>query len=181
MDLTSGIKTRRSVRKYTAEKIPRRVLEEIVEAARFAPSWENTQIVRYTIIEDRDIIEKLSDIKCMNGFAFNSKTMARASAVAVLTFVEGRAGFEKDGSYTTSKGDRWQMFDAGAAAQTFCLAAHDKGIGTVIIGYYDEEEVSKVLTIPEGQQLAAMIPMGFPEKIPACPKRKEVSELLTII
>ncbi len=182
MDLMKGIKERRSVRKFQDKKIPREVIEEIVEAARFAPSWKNTQIVRYFVVDDKEKIAELAGEKCTYGFTYNIKTLAGAGAIAVLTYVEGISGYEKDGSFSTQKGDRWQMFDAGIAAQTFCLAAFEKGVGTVIQGYFDEEEIKKVLGIPENQKIGAVIPMGYPldGEIKA-PPRKEPGELLTFI
>lgn len=181
MDLITAIKTRRSVRKYTKDKIPHDVLIEIVDAARYSPSWKNSQIVRYHIIEDENLLKELSDVKCVSGLEPNARTVGRAAAVAVLTFEEGVSGFDNDGSYSTDKGDRWQMFDAGIAAQTFCLAALEKGIGTVILGYYAEDEIRKRIYLPESQQIAAVIPMGYPDKIPACPQRMEISDILTIV
>ena len=181
MELTKGIRERRSVRKYTKEKVSHEVLEEIVELASFSPSWENKQAVRYIIVENDELIEKLSDPECVFGLAPNARTLGRASAIGLVTFEKGVSGFEKDGSYQTPKGDRWQMFDAGIASQTFCLAAWAKGVGTTIIGYFNEEAIRKIIEIPESQELAAVIPMGYPEKIPQCPPRKSVSELLTVI
>ena len=182
MDLIKGIKERRSVRKFQDKKIPRDLIEEIVETARFAPSWKNTQIVRYIVIDDKEKIAELASDKCTYGFTYNIKTLAGAAAIAVLTYVEGVSGYEKDGSFSTQKGDRWQMFDAGIAAQTFCLAAYEKGIGTVIQGYFDEEEIKKVLGIPENQKIGAVIPMGYPlEGEIKAPTRKDASELLTFI
>ena len=100
----------------------------------------------------------------------------------LLTFVENRSGFERDGSFSTPKGDRWQMFDAGIAAQTFCLAAYEKGLGSVILGYFDDEELKKVVDIPEGQQVGAMIPVGFmPEREIAATPRKDVEALVTFV
>ena len=182
MDLIKGIKERRSVRKFQDKKIPRDLIEEIVETARFAPSWKNTQIVRYIVIDDKEKIAELASDKCTYGFTYNIKTLAGAAAIAVLTYVEGVSGYEKDGSFSTQKGDRWQMFDAGIAAQTFCLAAYEKGIGTVIQGYFDEEEIKKVLGISENQKIGAVIPMGYPlEGEIKAPTRKDASELLTFI
>ena len=182
MDLIKGIKERRSVRKFRDEKIPRETITEIVEAARFAPSWKNTQIVRYLVVDDREKIAALANSKCTYGFDFNIRTIAGAAAVAILTYVEGRSGYEKDGSFSTPKGDGWQMFDAGIAAQTFCLAAYEKGVGTVIQGYFDENELRKVIAIPAGQRVGAVIPMGFPaDGELKAPPRKEPSELLTFI
>ena len=79
------------------------------------------------------------------------------------------------------KEDRWQMFDVGAACQTFCLAAHDAGLGTVIMGIWDEDGITDLLQIPEDQELAALIAIGHPDIDPDTPKRKSVSDLLTYL
>lgn len=71
------------------------------------------------------------------------------------------------------------MFDAGIASQTFCLAAHELGLGTVILGIFDEQEISKLLDIPEDRELTALIALGWPESTPDAPKRKTVEDLLT--
>ncbi len=182
MDLVKGIKERRSIRKFQDKPISHELIEEIVEVARFAPSWKNTQIARYIVVEDREVIARLATEDCTLGFAYNIKTMANAPALVLLTYVSKRSGYEKDGSFTTPKGDRWEMFDAGIAAQTFCLAAHEKGLGTVIMGIFDEEKVRKVVDIPEGQILAAIIPMGYPADAEvSAPPRKEPDELLSFI
>ena len=95
-----------------------------------------------------------------------------------VTFKKGRCGYERDGSFTTKKGDRWQMFDVGVACQSFCLAAWDHSLGTVIMGVFDEEGISKLLNLPEDQELAALIAIGHPDIKPDAPKRKSVDELL---
>ena len=92
--------------------------------------------------------------------------------------VHGRSGFERDGSYTTSKEDRWEVFDAGLATQTFCLAAHDKGVGAVILGIFDEAKVAEIIGIEEGQKVAALVAVGFADEEPAAPKRKSADELV---
>ena len=71
------------------------------------------------------------------------------------------------------------MFDAGIACQSFCLAAHESGLGTVIMGIFDEDGIRNLLNIPEEQELAALIAVGYPDISPEPPKRKTVSELLT--
>ena len=99
--------------------------------------------------------------------------------MAVLTAVKGRSGMEKDGSSTTRRGGSWLMFDVGAAAQTFCLAAYAYGVGTVIMGVFDPEMVAQALHIPENEEVVALIPFGYPDETPAAPKRKSVAQLLT--
>ena len=179
MELTQAIKERRSIRRFADKPVPRELIEEVVEVARFAPSWKNTQIARYIVVDDKEKIAAMANEKCTYGFEFNIKTILKAPAVVLLTFVEGRSGYEKDGSFSTPKGDRWQMFDAGIAAQTFCLVAHEKGLGTVIQGYFDEEVIRRVVEIPEDQEVAALIPLGYPDIDPEAPPRKDASKLLT--
>ena len=178
MEAMECIKTRRSCRKFQDEAVAHEVLEEVVGAAAYAPSWKNTQITRYIVVEDRDKIQKIAN-DCVLGFEYNTKTISRCPALVVVTMVKNRSGYEKDGSYTTSKEDRWEMFDAGIATQTFCLAAHEKGLGSVIMGIFDEDKIAEVIAIPENQKVAALVAIGYPAFQPEAPQRKEVSELLS--
>lgn len=180
MNLEECIKTRRSIRAFTEEKISRDRLEKIIEICRYSPSWKNSQIVRYTVIEDKALINKIAE-ECTSGFAYNEKTIKGSGALVVLSYVKGICGFEKDGSFTTSKEDRWEMFDAGIAAQTFCLAAYDKGIGSVIMGIFDDDEVAGAISLPLEQKVAALIAIGYPNHDPQAPKRKDVDELVSFI
>ena len=68
------------------------------------------------------------------------------------------------------------MFDLGIATQSICLMAQDLGIGTVIMGLFDHEKVAEALGVPEGCELVSLIPMGYPVKDSAGPKRREISE-----
>ena len=63
------------------------------------------------------------------------------------------------------------MFDVGAACQTFCLAAHEAGLGTVIMESGTKMQSQNLLDIPEGQELAALIAIGYPDVAPEAPKR----------
>ena len=181
METIKCIKERRSIRKFKDEKVDKEIIREIIEAASYAPSWKNSQISRYIVIEDRNIIDKIAD-ECVLGFEYNSKTLKKAPVLVIQNVVIGKSGFEKDGSYSTPKEDRRENFDAGVAAQTFCLAAHEKGVGTVIMGIFDEYKVAEIVDIPDDQKIASFIAMGYPEgDLPAAPKRKSVNEIVTFI
>ena len=155
-----------------------RAVRQVVEAAAFAPSWKNTQIARYIVVTDKEKKDKLAD-DCMLDFAFNQKTTHGAPALVVLTMIKGRSGYERDGSFSTPKEAGFEMFDAGIAAQTFCLAAWERGVGTVITGYFDEEKITRLLNLPENQKVGCVIGLGYPDEEPAAPKRKSVEDLLT--
>ena len=64
------------------------------------------------------------------------------------------------------------MFDLGIACQSLCLAAHDKGLGTVMVGLFDHDEAGKVIDLPEGYEVVAMIPTGYPAQEVKAPKRR---------
>lgn len=180
MEVTECIKTRRSVRRFTEDAISNEVIEEIVEVARMAPTWKNSQTLRYVVVKDRTILDKIKD-ECFLGFEHNAKIISACQALVVLVQVNGICGYEKDGSFSTSKGAGWEMFDAGIAAQTFCLAAHDKGVGSVMLGIFDDMKVAEAIGLSEGNSVAALIPIGYPKFVPDATPRKEVSELLSII
>ena len=175
MNVTECLKTRRSIRKYKADKVDHSVIDSIVSLASYSPSWKNTQITRYIAIEDSSLLDEIADKYTPE---YNSDIIRQAPMLIAVTFRKGRCGYERDGSFTTQKGDRWQMFDAGIACQSFCLAAWDHGLGTVIMGVFDEDGISRLLDLPEDQELAALIAIGHPDIEPAAPKRKNVDELL---
>lgn len=179
MDSIKCIKTRRSVRNFLDKKVSLDNIKQIVEIASFSPSWKNSQTASYIAVFDEKIKENLSE-NCMMGFQKNSSTVKSAPAVIVVTTLNGVSGYNVDKTFTTSKGTHWQSFDAGIATQTFCLAAHDLGLSTVILGVFDEKKVSELLNIPETHSVSALIALGYNEVELKVPKRKSVDELLTV-
>lgn len=178
MNTIECIKTRRSIRKFKPDSIDHSLLDSLISAASYSPSWKNTQITRYIVIEDSSILNAI-----INDYTpeFNSNIIRQAPVLIAVTFVKGRCGFERDGSFSTKKGDHWQMFDVGAACQTLCLAAHEKRLGTVIMGIWDEDSITELLKLPQDQELGALIAIGWPDIDPATPKRKSINELRTYL
>ena len=178
MNVTECLKTRRSIRKYKSDKVDHSVIDSVVSLASYSPSWKNSQITRFIAIEDSSILDSIVQDYTPS---FNSDIIKQVPVLLAVTFVKGRSGFERDGSFSTKKGDRWQMFDVGVACQTFCLAAHNAGLGTVIMGIWDEDGITKLLKLPDDQELAALIAVGWPDVDPDVPMRKSVDELLTYL
>lgn len=171
------IKGRRSIRQFQDQPVPHDVLAQIVETASYAPSWKHTQIVRYIAVEGalKDKIAK----ECTSSYAKNGEIMQNAPMVVAVKIIKNRSGFERDGSFSTPKEGGWQMFDAGVASEAFCLAAFEQGLGTVIMGIFDEAKAASYLEIPQDRELVALIPIGYPAEEPVAPRRKPVEELLS--
>ena len=175
MQTKDCILTRRSVRKFLDKPVDREMLEQVIATAAYAPSWKNTQISRYIAIEDRATLDTI----CRDFLpGHNAGIVSGAPLLIAQTFVKNRCGYERDGSYTTERKDGWQYYDCGIAAQTFCLAAHDAGLGTVIMGIFPHKELGAFLNVPEDQELMALIAVGYPAEEPVAPRRKDVETLL---
>lgn len=176
MNTIDCITSRRSIRSFKKQPIEREVMDQIVAAAAYVPSWKNTQITRYIFVESEEGKRKLLETVP----SYNVKAIEEAAVVVIVTVISKRSGFERDGSYSTVKGDSWQMFDAGVACQTLCLAAHEYGLGTVIQGIFDYDKVREDFQIPEEREVVALIAMGYPAESPDAPKRKMIGELYYI-
>ena len=179
MDAQTCILTRRSVRKFTAQPVSRELLEQIVSLAAYAPSWKNTQISRYLAIEDPAVRNVIAEEYCLPGGNNNPAIIKSCPVLVAQTFVKNRCGYNRDGSFNTDREEGWQYYDCGIAAQTFCLAAHDLGLATVIMGVFDRKRLQAYLQVPEDQELMALIAVGYAAETNPAPKRKGTDVLLS--
>ncbi len=180
METINALKERRSIRKYKDQVVDRELMKEIIEISKYAPSWGNFQVARYTLVDDKDVIARLSS-EGVKGFVYNVGTLKNAKGVAILSFVKGKSGKLDKDSYATSKANTWEVFDAGIACQTFCLAAHAKGVGTCIMGVIDDESISKIVRLPDEETVAALIVYGLPDETPKATPRKDVKDILRFV
>lgn len=91
MTTAECIRQRVSCRRFQETPIPREDIRRVVDLARFSPSWKNTQPVRYIVIDDPALKERMAR-ECIPGQGFNTKTINRAAALAVIAYVPGLSG-----------------------------------------------------------------------------------------
>lgn len=168
------IKGRRSIRTFKEEELTDEQLRRILDAVQWSPSWANTQCWEIVVVRDPQVKSGLQEAIPKSNPA--GKGFSSAPAVLVLCAKLNSSGYYK-GEVTTKFGD-WFMFDLGIASQSICLAAYDQGLGTVIIGLFDHDGVKRILDVPEGYEVAAMIPVGVPAKESKAPKRREHSDFV---
>ena len=161
MDAKTCIMTRRSVRRFQDKPVARELISEVVRVAQMAPTWKNSQTVRYVWIDNPELKEKIAADAVM-GFAKNTDNIRSAPGLMVVTTVHGISGFNDDGSHTTIKGDHWESFDAGLAVQTLCLALHEAGLGSVIMGLFDQAAIAELADLPEGEIVSCILAVGYP-------------------
>lgn len=174
MNVIEAIRTRRSIRKYRTDPVSAGALEAVLDAARWAPSWANTQCCRLVVVEQPEIKVRIAEALSPSNPAFDA---VRSAPVLIVACAEvGRSGFKK-GEPATDKGD-WFMFDVALAMQNLALAAHELGLGTVHVGLFDASKVENILQVPGGVWVVAMIPLGYPAEQPNGPGRKELGEIV---
>ncbi len=175
MDTLEAIRNRRSVRRYQDKPVPDDVLNKILEAARWAPSWANTQCTCYVIVKDPDTKARLAQM--LNTGNPSTDAIINAPIVIVACAELKKSGYYK-GTASTDRGD-WFMFDVGIAMENLCLAAHALGLGTVHVGFIlDSKKVDELLAVPEGYTAVEMTPLGYPAIEAKAPPRKELSEIV---
>ncbi|MCK5589986.1 MAG: nitroreductase family protein, partial [Dehalococcoidales bacterium] len=139
MEVFEAIKTRRSIRHYKSEAIAEEKLNAVLEAARWAPSWANTQCWRFIVVRNNDTKARLADT--LTSWNPAHEAIKEAPIVIVACAEMGKSGFFQDAPIT-DKGD-WCMFDVALAMQNLALAAHSLGLGTVHVGAFDAQKVAQ--------------------------------------
>ncbi len=186
MDVMQAIRERRSIRKYRGDPIPKASLQSILEAARWAPSWGNTQCLRLIVVQDHETKLRLAGAMRTTQPPPRENAAANAVREAAIVLVacaqQGLAGYyragEKKGLPSTDKGEWWFMFDMGLAMQNVTLAAHALGLGTVHIGMYDAGEIAKIVQLPENVVVVELMALGWPDETPPTRPRKELNEFV---
>ena len=171
MEFQKVIESRRSIRKYDAEKrVSEEQIREMIQAAIYAPSWKNSQTARYYCVLSQDMFEKVRT-ECLP--EFNANNVEGASALIVTAVVKNRSGYERSGEPTNELGNGWGVYDLGLANENLLLKAAEMGIGTLVMGIRDEN-------IPEEQMVVSVIGVGYGTVSPDMPKRKSVEDVAVI-
>jgi nitroreductase len=180
MDAIEAIKNRRSIRKYKSDPVDDKTLETLLDAARLAPSWSNTQCWKFIVIRDSAARAALAEAVVPHpalGSNPAANSVRTAPVVIVACAQKAVSGFF-DGKAATDKGEYWFMFDVALAMENLMLAATALGLGAVHVGLFDNKKVSQILGIPDDFQVVEMAPLGYPEFQPNPRPRKALSEII---
>ena len=173
-ELMDVIRQRRSVRNYLDKEVPDNLVQSVLEAVQWTPSWANTQCWEVIVVRNHSVKQQLQESVPKANPAH--KSIVDAPIVLALCAKIGISGYYK--GVSTTKFVDWFMFDIGLAAQNINLAAHALGLATLIVGLYDHDRAKAVLQIPDGFELVALMPLGYASKVPSPPKRKNIGEFM---
>lgn len=150
-------RSRQSDRKYSDKAVEKEKIERIIEAGRMAPSACNAQPWKFIVVDDHKLLEQLSDsasakLLGMNGFV-NQAPLQIVVVREQPNFSSKIGGTIKDKDYS--------LIDIGIACQTMCLQAEAEGLGSCMIGWFDEDRVKKLLNIPKSKRVELLITIGY--------------------
>lgn len=178
MEFQNVIENRRSMRNYKeGKKFDKQIIDELIRAALFAPTWKNSETGRYHVILSDEMLLKFRN-ECLA--EYNRNNSNNACAIIVTTFVKNQSGFNVDGTPTNELGNGWGIYDLGLQNQNLLLKAKEMGLDTLVMGIRDEVRIREMLNIPEEEIIVAAIALGYGDKEAKAPKRKEIEEVLKV-
>ena len=164
MDVFTAISQRSSVRAYKETDIGEDKLKKILEAGRLSPSASNRQEWKFIIVKNKETRKKLANA------AFGQAFIGEAPVVIVACATESKS--------IMACGQPAYTVDLSIALSFMILEAWELGLGTCWIGAFEEEEVKKILKVPEQIRVVAMTPLGFPDQPPSQKSRKGLDQIV---
>ncbi len=152
------VKLRQSVRRYLPDEVEPEKIERCLEAARLAPSASNSQPWSFIAVTDPHLKDKVAGFTYDKVISFNKFVQ---SAPALVVFV-----LEKSKIITrigaAVKKREYPLIDIGIASEHFCLQATEDGLGTCMLGWFNEKPIKDILNIPRSKSIGLIVSIGYP-------------------
>ncbi|MCX7954201.1 MAG: nitroreductase family protein [Bacteroidales bacterium] len=158
MDFYNLVLRRQSVRKYTNKKVARDLILKCIESARLAPSASNSQPWHFIVVDEEPYLSEVAQATITAALPINKFALQAPCIVVIVVekpkLITRLAGFIKQRDFP------W--IDLGIAAEHFCLQATELGLGTCMIGWFNEKKVKKIIKIPPNKRVGLLITVGYP-------------------
>lgn len=173
-DFLNLVLSRQSDRAFDKQRtVETEKLERILEAARLAPSACNAQPWRFVVVTDPTLLEKVG--KAASGLGMNK--FAKDAPVHILII-------EESANFTSFLGGKvkdkhFPLIDIGISAAHLVLAAESEGLGSCILGWFDEKEIKQIVGIPSSKRLLLDVIVGYPLKGKKTKSRKDKEKVVS--
>lgn len=183
MSVFETIRTRRSIRAYEDKPVEEDKLRRVLEAARMAPSAGNRQPWRFIVVTDPKVKEAIIEVKerfrpppPKSAPQTPPRSTPRLNPLRTAPIIIVGCAMPSESFPGT---DFWKI-DVSIALQNLVLAAWELGLGTCWVGvFHEEEELKKVLGLPDEARIVAMVTLGYPaEKKEPVTDRKPLEEIV---
>jgi nitroreductase len=167
--------SRQSDRKYSDKPVEKEKLERILEAGRLAPSACNAQPWKFIVADEPDLRVKIAEAASARLIGMN---MFVAQAPLMIIVVREKPNMSSKVGATIKNKD-YSLIDIGIASENICLQAKAEGIGSCLIGWFDEGMVKKLLAIPRSKRVELIITLGYSISEQRQKKRKPAGETVS--
>jgi nitroreductase len=154
------VNKRQSVRAYSNDPVETDKIEKCIEAARLAPSACNSQPWKFIVINKPDLLKKVAEATFNSIIRFN-KFSLQAQSLVIITLEKPKIITQVGGLI---KNKNYPLIDLGIAAEHFCLQATELGLGTCIMGWFNQENIKEILSIPKNKEIGLIISVGYAPK-----------------
>jgi len=175
MDFTSLVLKRQSDRGYLGQPVEKEKLNRILECARMAPSACNAQPWHIIVVDDPDLKDQIAEATSERVLGMNHFTK---QAPIHLVLVEEPANFTSSfGGWIKRK--HYPLIDIGIIAEHICLAAASEGLGSCMIGWFDEKKIKKICGVPDSKRVQLIITLGYPSVKSRTKIRKPLDKIVS--
>jgi nitroreductase len=170
MDIKDAITLRKSIRKYKDTPIPNEIINELLDAARMAPSAKNVQSHRYFIVNNKEVKDKL-----IKHEVFKRPFVYSAPLIIICCADPSQYPDSVD---VDESPINYAYIDLSIAASFLVLRATELGLGTVFVAWIYREKIKEALNIPKNYIIPFVIPVGYPDENPIVRPRKNLNEII---
>lgn len=176
MDFLEFVSSRQSDRAFDSERpVEKEKIERILEAARLAPSACNAQPWHFIVVDEPELKNKVADATSARVLGMNHFT--KQAPVHIL-LVEEKVNLSSGIGGLVKQKDYAQM-DLGIAAAHIALAAHAEGLGSCILGWFNEPKMRELLNIPKSKRVWLDIALGYSTQPVRPKKRKSIDDVVS--
>lgn len=170
MDVFRAVKERRSIRSFLKKDIPIVLVNKLIESLIWAPSAGNLQSRKFYFVADGKLKKRLAAAALSQDFIAEAPISIVCCADAGIVLHYGQRGVEL-----------YALQDVAASIMAMMLVAHENGLGSCWVGAFHEKEVSKILDLPHTLRPVAMVPVGYPARVPKPPFRVSRDEAVEFL
>ena len=175
-DFFKLVAQRQSDRSFDPEHlVEKEKIMHILEAVRLAPSACNSQPWHFIVVDDEKTKNELADAVASKILGINHFT--KQAPVHIVVVEEKPNLTASFGSWVKDK--NFAHIDVGIAAAHIVLAAEEQGLGSCIMGWFNEEKVRKVLNIPSNKRVLLDIVIGYSKQADRKKVRKDINEIVS--
>ena len=146
---------RQSVRSYSGKAVEEEKLMQCIETARLSPSANNSQPWRFVVVDEPELRDRIADAAA--GMGMNK--FVRQAPVIIAVVLEKQNMLSAVGSVIQDK--EYMLLDIGIAANQLCLQAAALGLGTCMVGWFDENKVKRLLGVDKKRRIPLLITLGY--------------------